>query len=687
MNLPSQYDTQLISRKRRPAVFGTAIVVLGYLMPNVAAGTSLAIPQVLDALSSVHPIAEVAISPDGRRLIYGTVVTGSRGGADVDVSSLWAVNTSDGSGRVRLTACQGSVCDEHAAAWSPDGKLIAFITTDGKEQTQVAVAHADGSGVRTLTDVHGPVDIPRWSPDGKRIAFLYSKDAPKTPGPLNPLARDAGVLSSTVFEQRLAVIPVEGGPPVLLGPADLNIYEYDWSPDGANFAVTAAHGSGDDNWWIAELDLLDARSGAITTLLKPSLQIASPRWSGDGTRIAYIGGIMSDEGITGGDIYVLPKAGGTPVDVTADVPASAHTITWKGSASHILATEFAAGDEVLADVDVGTRKQRELWRAPMMIWANSLMGLTPGDAGVSLSKNGAISAVVQQSYTSPPEVSVGPLAKWRPITQLNAGVRSITGKATNVFWKSDRFNVQGILIAPPAVVEAKRYPLIVHVHGGPAFAHYPIFPSGPDSYDAALASQGYFVFEPNPRGSYGQGESFSQANVKDFGYGDMRDIMRGIDAVLESSPVDPARIGIVGWSYGGYMTMWALTQTDRFKAAVAGAGLSDWLSYYGTNNINLWMIPYFGASVYDDPKVYERSSPITFIKKVQTPTLIVSGDRDAEVPVTQSYEYWNALRLLGVKTQFVVYPDEGHDFYKRADQVDLMTRVVNWFGDYLRPAD
>src|SRR6185437_2263362 len=247
----------------------------------------------------------------------------------------------------------------------------------------------------------------------------------------------------------------------------------------------------------------------------------------------------------------------------------------------------------------------------------------------------------------------------------------------------DQFEVQGALIEPPSVTTGGHYPLIVKVHGGPAHASYPIFPASPDSFDAVLANQGYFVFKPNPRGSYGQGEAFTQANVKDFGYGDLRDILAGLDAVEKTAPIDPARVGIAGWSYGGYMTMWALTQTDRFKAAVSGAGLSDWLSYYGTNNIDTWMIPYFGASVYDDPKVYERSSPITFIKKVKTPTLMVGGDRDAEVPITQSYEYWNALKTLGVKTEFIVYPDEGHVFFKRADQIDVMTHLVSWFNQYL----
>jgi dipeptidyl aminopeptidase/acylaminoacyl peptidase len=659
-------------------------LLLSGASPLVAAQGQTSVAAALQALESVHALSEVAISPDGRRLVYGTAVAGTRGGTTVDLSALFLADAQDGSHVQRLTACPGTVCDEHSVAWSPDGTQVAFVTTDATEQPQLAVAAANATGVHIITNAHGPLDTPRWSPDGKRLAFLYSIGAPKTPGPLNPLARDAGVLTATVYEQRLALIAAGGGEPALLGPADLNIYEYDWSPDGRRFVVSAAHGSGDDNWWIAELDLLDAQSGEVTTLARPKLQIASPRWSGDGRRIAYINGIMSDEGLTGGDVYLLPVGGGTPVNVTPGLRASVQTITWNRSATRLTVTEFAAGEAVLAVIDVDAKTQRELWRGAQMIWANSLLGFTPGDAGVSLSKAGAFSAVIRQSYTSPPEVETGPPGKWQPITRLNAAVRPLTGKATNLTWQSDQLNVQGMLIQPQSVTPGTRYPLIVIVHGGPAHAHYPIFPASPESYDAVLANQGYFVFKPNPRGSFGQGAAFAQANIKDFGYGDLRDILRGLDAVQRSAPIDPARVGICGWSYGGYMTMWALTQTDRFKAAVAGAGLSDWLSYYGTNNIDTWMIPYFGASVYDDPKVYERSSPLTFIKNVHTPTLLVGGDRDAEVPITQSYEYWNALGRLGVKTEFVVYPDEGHFFFKRNDQVDVMERVVEWFNTYLK---
>jgi dipeptidyl aminopeptidase/acylaminoacyl peptidase len=207
---------------------------------------------------------------------------------------------------------------------------------------------------------------------------------------------------------------------------------------------------------------------------------------------------------------------------------------------------------------------------------------------------------------------------------------------------------------------------------------------GPHSFSVALSAAGYFVFFPNPRGSFGQGEAFTRANVKDFGYGDFRDIMTGVDQVLKQAPVDEHRLGITGWSYGGYMAMWAVTQTDRFAAAVAGAGIANYQSYYGENQIDQWMIPFFGASVYDDPQVYARSSPITFIKKAKTPTLVLVGDSDGECPTPQSYEFWHALKTLKVPTELVVYEHEGHMFVDPRHQRDVIERVIDWFDARLK---
>lgn len=202
----------------------------------------------------------------------------------------------------------------------------------------------------------------------------------------------------------------------------------------------------------------------------------------------------------------------------------------------------------------------------------------------------------------------------------------------------------------------------------------------------ALPSSGYFVLQPNPRGSYGQGEKFTAANVKDFGYGDFLDVMAGVDAAIAAAPIDPERLGLTGWSYGGYMSMWGVTQTNRFHAAVAGAGLSDWLSYYGENKIDQWMIPFFGATVYDDPLVYAKSAPMTFIKNVKTPTLVLVGDSDGECPAPQSYEFWHALKTLGVPTEFVIYPHEGHEFADPQHSRDVIERAVAWFDKYLSAA-
>jgi dipeptidyl aminopeptidase/acylaminoacyl peptidase len=272
------------------------------------------------------------------------------------------------------------------------------------------------------------------------------------------------------------------------------------------------------------------------------------------------------------------------------------------------------------------------------------------------------------------------------LSHLNDGVAPTWGKSESLAWTSDSFQVQGWLMLPKDYDPAKKYPLIVQVHGGPASAVTARWGARGGLSAQAFSAMGYFVLQPNPRGSYGQGEAFTQANRKDFGYGDLKDILAGVDAVLAKYPVDRNRVGLTGWSYGGFMTMFAVTQTGRFKAAVAGAGISDWQSYYGENSIDQWMIPYFGASVYDDPAVYAKSSAIDFIKQARTPTLVVVGDRDGECPAPQSFEFWHALRDEHVPTELVVYPNEGHGFVDPAHTRDVMERSLKWFGQQMPPS-
>ncbi len=650
--------------------------------PVAANGTAIAtasppVKTALRLLAAVHRFVGVAVSPDGQRVAWVEVIPAAdplRAGHSVlFLKELRAPNNA--AERVRA-AGDGREHDEHGIAWSPDAKRIAFLAQSGtRGQSQVYLMDVASKAVRRLTDVKGDLADLRWSPDGRSLAFLFIPNAPRTPGPLGPTARDAGVVESKVYEQRIAVLELNGGRLRMVSPPDLYVYEYDWSPDGTKFAISAAHGNGDNNWWIAKLYSLSASSGQLRPIASPPLQLAQPRWSADGKTIAYIGGIMSDEGSTGGDIFEVAAQGGQPKDLTPGMQGSVTWIAWSTRApNRIVFTENVNGSFAVATLDAASGAIAQKWTGPQLLSAQDAYG-------ISVARDGERSAVVRSSFSQAPEVWAGAIGSWRQITHSNDRAARLWGPARSVEWSSDALKVQGWLLSPLGYDAHKHYPMVVVVHGGPAAANVPAWPQG---YSGVLASQGYFVFLPNPRGSFGQGEAFAQANVKDFGYGDFRDIVSGIKAAEAVAPIDDARVGIFGWSYGGYMTMWAVTQTDRFRAAVAGAGLANWQSYYGENGIDQWMIPYFGASVYEDPAVYARSSPITFIKKVKTPTLVLQGERDAEVPAPQAYEFWHALKTLGVPTQLVIYPDEGHRIAMPEHQQDAAMQLVGWFDKYLK---
>jgi dipeptidyl aminopeptidase/acylaminoacyl peptidase len=550
---------------------------------------------------------------------------------------------------------------------------LAFFSDAGRRrQHQLYVAVMQTGRVRRLTHLKGTLSDAKWSPDGKRIAFRFIEGV-EAKGPLYPTARDSGVVQEKIHASRIAVVDRATGLVRQVSPVDLFLYEYEWSPDGSAFAAIGAHGSGDDNWWVAELFTISADSGQTRSIHKPQRQIAEAHWSPDGQSIAFIGGLMSDEGLIGGDIYVVPAAGGAARNLTPDMKASASSLHWIFEDA-LLFGERIDGQSGIASLHPGTGAIKPLWTAPEHVGSGRF------SSAFGVSKDGATFALVRESFLKAPEVYAGPIGSWKQISRANESVRPRWGDAQTLHWRSDSFEVQGWLLAPPEVDAGRQYPMIVIVHGGPASQSDPSF----QPTWGLLASQGYFVLLPNPRGSFGQGEKFTAGNVRDFGHGDLKDILAGVDTALKSAPIDPGRIGIYGWSYGGFMVMWAVTQTERFRAAVAGAGICNWQSYYGQNRIDQWMLPYFGASVYDDPAIYARSSPINFIKQVRTPTLILQGERDAEVPAAQAYEFWHALKALGVKNQLVIYPDEGHAFTRPQDQRDRSRRIVNWFDQFLK---
>jgi dipeptidyl aminopeptidase/acylaminoacyl peptidase len=634
--------------------------------------------DVIKTLSATQRFEQTAISPDGRKVAWVEDLITRRGVSTGD-TAIYVSEVDRKSPTKRISAgVAAAIHAEGNVAWSPDGKKLAFLSDAAKAgQLQLYVIEAAGSGsARKITQVKGFLSAPGWSPDGRTIAVLFTENATRAAGPLVAETPETGEIKDSFFEQRLALVDVATTKLRQISPADTYVYEYDWSPDGLRFAVTAALGNGDNNWYIAELYTLDAATGLMKSIYKPPLQIANPAWSPDGQRIAFIGGLMSDEPSVGGDIFTIAATGGEARNVTPEMKASASWLAWTPE-ENIIFGEYLEGDSGIATINPADGTKTELFRDAGQ--------LTAGAWGVnlSLSRDRKTSAVIRSSFSTPPEVWSGPTANWKQITERNQSIKPGWGEAKSIHWKNGGFEVQGWLLYPRDFDANKKYPLVVRVHGGPGAAVLSEWPSSSDYY-SPLAGAGYFVFEPNPRGSFGEGEAFTRANVRDFGNGDFKDIMAGVDEAIKVVPIDHNRLGICGWSYGGYMTMWAVTQTSRFKAAMAGAGLSNWQSYYGENLIDQWMIPFFGKSVYDDPDVYAKSSPINFIKKAKTPTLILVGDSDGEVPAPQSYEFWHALKTLGVETQFVVYEHEGHLFASPKHRRDVVERTLAWFDAHMK---
>jgi dipeptidyl aminopeptidase/acylaminoacyl peptidase len=620
----------------------------------------------------VHRYMSVQISPNGE-LVASVEGDSARSGGAPTVRALVIRQVRGGSPTTVAMPC-GSVpmCWPESPTWSPDGSRLSFtLRTPGTHARSVYTVGAGGGALTKLLDFSGIIQNLRYLPDG-RLAMLATENATKEVGATQAGAPIAGDLDEPPPEQRIALL--QNGSLRFVSPPDLYVYEYDWRPGGRGFVGTASPGDGDNNWWTAKLysfSEIDAAARVIYTPADNRQQLAEPRVSPDGSTVAFIAGIMSDFGSTGGDVYSLALDGGTAMNLTPEMRASATALEW-GCDGHLQAHRLAGDKTQFVDLGSGRKPQpaRVLWSGEESLGERAA-AWTACPSGVT--------AYAHESFTQPPEIGVGAIGHWRNLTAINAGM-GLAARVQSVWWKSDGFDVQGWLLLPPHA--NAKIPMITSVHGGPAAAVTPSF-AGP-GLNSALLEHGYALFRPNPRGSYGQGERFTLANVRDFGRGDLRDILAGIDAAANIAPIDTARLGLTGGSYGGFMTMWAVTQTDRFKAAVAVAGISDWLSYYGENGIDAWMIPYFGKSAYDDPSVYAQASAINYMHGVKTPTFAYVGERDIECPAPQTREFWHAMKAMNVPTSVMIYPGEGHGLRDPEHLADAMQRTIAWFDQYLK---
>src|SRR6059058_4591151 len=436
--------------------------LLGYLLSAVIIPTfSMAqTAQLTEQLGKTVLYGDIALSPDGAHVawVQSTAATTS------NRTYIKATSGNSSAAVVNLEAAAERL--DADPAWSPDSKTVAFFSTAGeKDQSQLWTVSGDGSNPRKLTHLKGYAARPRWSHDGKQIAFLYIESAGGG-GPLMAAPAITGVVDAAIHNQRIAILDIASGQLRQVSPSNLHIYDYDWSPDDKKFVATAAPGPGDNNWWIAQIYTIDIAKGEATSIYKASLQVAVPRWSPDGKSIAFIEGLMSDEGFHGGDLFTISADGHDILNRTEKRKSSVSSLFWL-TADRILVTEVVGGGSAISELTPSDNGVRTIWNGAEQVHA---FGNFPNFA---LSKDGKVAAAARSSYEMPPEIWTGSTGEWRQLTKNNMALSPSWGKAENLEWTNEGFNIQGWLLPPAKMESGKKYPMVVLIHGGPSSAVTP----------------------------------------------------------------------------------------------------------------------------------------------------------------------------------------------------------------------
>jgi dipeptidyl aminopeptidase/acylaminoacyl peptidase len=606
-------------------------------------------------------------SPDGKRLAF-TVREPMKG--NERSTHVWMLDVA----ARRAVQFTNSDKTESQPRWSPDGRTLAFLSSRGKDGTQIFTMPVDGGEAMALTKHKTGVTTFDWSPDGKRLAFLATEPPTEAEEKRDAQTGEARVVDREDRQPRLWLFDLEKKEERLLVAGAWRISEVHWLPDGARLAAIASNRPAVD----ANTDricLIDAATGEVTEPIPTRGPIGQLSVSPDGKFLAWIGARV--DGPEPHDLWTAPVTGGPPRNITAaklDRPVSGvwlDNVTLLGVAQNGFRTTIV---KITTTGDVTSLP--------------SPPDLLP--QFVAAPRDGKQIAFSTLSVTRAPELWLanadGSAAV--VVTDLNAEVAKLPLRAAEIFrYKSfDGVEIEAALLRPAGVAAGTRAPLAVLIHGGPTAAW--VANGNPGGWGLAqlLAARGYAVFLPNIRGSTGYGQAFLELNRADWGGGDFKDVMAGVDHLIAKGIADGDRLGIEGWSYGGYMAAWAVTQTNRFKAAVVGAGLSDLASEFGTEDNPVYDEWFFGTP-YEHLDKFTRSSPITFVKNVRTPTLIIHGEKDETDPIGQAQQFYRGVkRYLPDQCELVIYPREGHSFREEKHQMDRLERTIAWLDRYLKPA-
>jgi dipeptidyl aminopeptidase/acylaminoacyl peptidase len=644
-------------------------------------------PPPIDRSLEMYNVSSPKISPDGRRVVYEQ--TRTNWDANAFETDLWIADVS--TGERHLLSTTGHSCN--SAEWSPDGKWIAFASDrqgsltkspDGKRQ--LWIMPADGGEAQQLTKMEKGVGGFEWASDSQRIVFSAEAPEPKGMKDRKESFGDYQVIHADYQISHLWLIDppkvdAAGRPSVPAEPKELtkgesfSVEEFSFSPDGARIAFSAKRDPDLISEGSKDIYVMAVADGAMKKIVDTPGPDSDPHWSPDGKQIAYVTANGAKYFFYANQkIAVVSADGGTPRVVNDAFDEDAELLKWGQEGIYFSGLQKMSSSLYLVDPQSGKLKKIAM----------------PGSevaAQFTFSKDFQHVAYRGAGANQYAEIYAGTMRPVGPKKLTAAGEQESTftvARREIVRWKSgDGTEIEGVLYKPADFSPTKKYPLLVVIHGGPTGIDMPLLNADRYYPIERFVAKGALVLRPNYRGSAGYGERFRALNVRNLGVGDYADVISGVDYLIGQGLVDTDRVGSMGWSEGGYISAFITTSSDRFKAVSVGAGISDWMTYYANTDITPFTPQYLRATPWDDPEVYRVTSPITYISKAKTPTLIQHGGSDRRVPIANGFELRQALEDHGVPVKMVVYDGFGHPINKPKQQRAVMEENENWFGHYI----
>lgn len=622
-------------------------------------------------------ISDLNFSTDGNHIAMVVREALIEGEKSEYLTQIW-VSINDGEDLTQFTYNNKS--SSHPR-FSPDGQYLAFVSKRS-DKPQIWMMRSNGGEAWQFTHEKEGVGSFKWSSKGDAIAFLMKDPKTEEEEKNEKEKKDVIMVDQNFKYSHLYVKQFESGLDTSkaerITEGEYDITSFDWAPDGSQIVfshsneptINARYNSGD-------LSLVKISSKKVKKVVDGDGVDTNPFFSPDGKLIAFESSGNKQEPIGLDDLYVIKSKGGKPKKLGETPNRRLNIISWSSNSSHVYVN----------DVD---KTNSEIYK--ISVKGNDIKPILQGKgrvSSVSLYDKGNKIALVKEQLDKPSEVYISELNNISPkqISNFNSKLKlPVLAKTKLINWKSkDGLTIEGLLTYPSNYKKNKKYPLALIIHGGPAGVFSQSYTGNPGIYMIEyLASKGYAIIRPNPRGSTGYGKDFRYANFKDWGFGDYEDIMSGVDKVIDMGVADSKRMAVMGWSYGGYMTSFVVTRTNRFKAASMGAGLPNLISMTTTTDIPAYLVAHMGGEFWDNYETYEKHSAIYGFKNIQTPTQVIHGANDLRVPFTQGQEFYVGLKRKGVPTEMVVYPRTPHGPREPKLLMDVSPRILEWLDKYIK---